>query len=76
MSFGFSAETAAANAAAATQAAMRRESHVPSVNVTPTSHDLATGVYSCLFRYMVLPNLYYCSESKLNSYVKSPKIGH
>ena len=52
MSFGFSAETAAANAAAATQAAMRRESHVPSVNVTPTSHDLATGVYSCLFRYI------------------------
>ena len=43
MSFGFSAETAAANAAAANQAAIRRESHVPSVNVTPTSHDLATG---------------------------------
>ena len=46
MSFGFSAETAAANAAAAAanQAAIRRESHVPSVNVTPTSHDLATGI--------------------------------
>lgn len=43
MSFGFSAETAAANAAAANQAAIRRESQVPSVNVTPTSHDLATG---------------------------------
>merc|ERR1712038_502683 len=44
MSFGFSAESAAANAAAAAanQAAIRRESHVPSVNVTPTSHDLAT----------------------------------
>ena len=44
MSFGFSAESAAANAAAANQAAIRRESHVPSVNVTPTSHDLATGM--------------------------------
>lgn len=43
MSFGFSAESAAATAAAASnQAAIRRESHVPSVNVTPTSHDLAT----------------------------------
>ena len=45
MSFGFSAETAAANAAAASQAGIRRESHVPSVNVTPTSHDLATGKF-------------------------------
>ena len=49
MSFGFSAESAAANAAAAAnQAAIRRESHVPSVNVTPTSHDLATGLFFLL----------------------------
>ena len=59
MSFGFSAETAAANAAAAGQAAIRRESHVPSVNVTPTSHDLATG-WSIFNRFKLsLQSIYY-----------------
>ena len=55
MSFGFSAESAAANAAAAAnQAAIRRESHVPSVNVTPTSHDLATGLLLLLLITLLL----------------------